>query len=161
MKQIPLTQGKFALVDDEDFEYLNQFKWCALKRPHTFYAVRNLPNGKGKQKLIGMHRVILKVTDGEIECDHIDWNGLNNQKSNLRLCTSAQNEKNKKPIEGRASKYKGVCWHKGAKKWYSQIIIKNKKTYLGCFIDEIEAAKAYDEMAKLHFGEFAYLNFKE
>ena len=55
MKQIPLTQGKFALVDDEDFEYLNQFKWCALKRPHTFYAVRNLPNGKGKQKLIGMH----------------------------------------------------------------------------------------------------------
>jgi len=77
------------------------------------------------------------------------------------LCTSAQNEKNKKPIEGRTSKYKGVCWHKAAKKWNSQIIIKNKKTYLGCFTDEIEAAKAYDKMAKLHFGEFAYLNFKE
>lgn len=155
MKQIPLTQGQFTLVDDEDFEYLNQFKWHALKAKNTYYATRKI-----KRKIIWMHREILKLTDIKIMADHKDGNGLNNQKSNIRPCDFYQNNKNQKPRKG-TSKYKGVSWRKSRNKWVIHITINGKQKHVGSFSNEIEAAKAYDEMAKLHYGEFAYLNFKQ
>jgi len=161
MKQIPLTQGLFALVDDEDFEYLNQFKWHAHKANRTFYALRNsLYKDNKKRHTIQMHRVILGLNNLEIKCDHIDGNGLNNQRYNLRPSTNAENCKNQKPKKGFSSKYKGVCWCNIKNKWRANIRINNKQKHIGYFDHEIEAAKAYDEMAKTHYKEFAYLNFK-
>lgn len=161
MKEITLTQGKVALVDDEDFEFLNKFKWHAYKSNNTFYALRNsyYVDDK-KRRTIQMHRIILGLKKLEVKCDHIDRNGLNNQKYNLRPSTNAENCKNQKPRNG-TSKYKGVCWCKKRNRWRANIRINDKQTYIGQFKDEIEAAKAYDKMAKLHFGEFAYLNFPD
>lgn len=161
MKQIPLTQGQFALVDDEDFEELNQFKWYALKTKNTYYACRNFKNIDENKRIMLMHRQILKLKDPKIEADHIDNNGLNNQKINLRECSSAQNKRNTKSHKDSFSKYKGVSWHKKDKRWRVRIIINSKCTHIGNFKDEIEAAKAYDEMARIHHGEFANLNFKD
>jgi hypothetical protein len=161
MKQIPLTQGKFALVDDEDFEFLNQFKWHAYKSRNTYYAGRKLRLGVNKRQIIIMHRQILGLEDPSIKGDHIDHNGLNNQRCNLRMATNAENCKNQKPKNGYSSKYKGVCWHKRDNKWNATIFAEGKKKHLGYFIDEIEAAKAYDSAAKIYFKEFACLNFKD
>lgn len=160
MKQIPLSQGLFALVDDEDFEYLNQFKWHARKSRDTFYASRNLKISKNNRKTIQMHRVILGTTDTKIQGDHIDGNGLNNQKSNLREATHEQNRRNTKSYKNGVSKYKGVSYRKDSKKWRSIINFNKKVIRLGYFSSEIEAAKAYDVKAKELFGEFAWLNFK-
>lgn len=160
MKQIPLTQGKFALVDDEDFEELNKHKWYAQKDGNTFYANRKVGIGQGKEKVDIMHRIILGVTDSKIKVDHIDHNGLNNQRQNLRIATSAQNAMNKKSSKNTSSKYKGVTYRR-LNKWEASIYLFKKYKYIGIFSTEIEAAKAYDEMAKLHFGEFACLNFKD
>ena len=158
MKKIPLTQGKFALVDDGDYEMLNQFKWFALKRPHTFYAARNIPGGK-RQKTIYMHTVIMQ-TPKDMEVDHRDGNGLINQRYNLRVCTRSQNSQNLLP-QGGTSKYKGVHWYKAGNRWQGHIRHNYKKIHLGYYTDEIEAARAYDEKAKELFGKFAHLNFPE
>jgi len=159
MKQIKLTQGKFTLVDDEDFEELNQFNWYANKKLNTFYAVRNEYN-KGKHKTLFMHRVVLRLTNSNIKCDHINHNGLDNQKSNLRTCTHSQNQRNSRNRIGTTSKYKGVHFCKQANKWRVFIMGNKKQIHIGYFKNEIEAAKKYDEFAILHFGEFANLNFK-
>ena len=106
VKEIILSQGKVTLVDDEDFEYLNQWNWAAQPRPNTFYACRNMKLNDGKYRFLQMHRVILNPKQ-EVFIDHIDGNGLNNQKSNLRLCTSRQNTQNKSNIN-KTSKYPGV-----------------------------------------------------
>lgn len=160
MKQIPLTQGQFALVDDEDFEYLNQFKWYADKRSHTYYANTHIYKNQ-KNTVVSMHRIILGLTDSKIQGDHKDKNGLNNQRYNLRVCTCAQNQRNKKAREGGSSKYIGVHWHKKGNKWQSRIKMDGNQISLGLFTDEIEAAKAYDKAAKFYHQEFASLNFKE
>jgi len=162
MKQIPLTQGKFALVDDEDFEYLNQFKWYAIKCDKTYYVCRKVYDKETKKgKNLLMHRFVLGLTDPKIQGDHIDWNGLNNQRYNLRICSCAQNQRNKKARKGGSSKYIGVHWHKGGNKWQSRIKMDGNHISLGLFTDEIEAAKAYDKAAKFYHGEFASLNFNE
>jgi len=119
----------------------------------TFYAVRADGNTK-----TSMHREIMNAPKG-LDVDHIDGNGLNNRKSNLRLCTHAENVHNSRPMRNGSSKYKGVCWHKTYKKWYSSIGKTGKRFYLGRFDNEIDAALAYDKKAKELFGEFAYLNF--
>ena len=93
--------------------------------------------------------------------DHIDGNGLNNRKSNLRICTKAQNVHNSRPRTNTSSKYKGVFWNKANKKWSATIHKGDKWTYIGGFDDEKEAARAYDRKAAEFFGEFAYLNFPE
>jgi hypothetical protein len=159
MKMIPLTQGKFALVDDEDFEYLNQFKWCADKIGIKWYCGRNIVIGTNK-KFIRMHRIILglEIGDGK-HTDHIDGNGLNNQRSNLRICTNAENRYNQKKKQG-SSIYKCVSWNKKTMKWISKITFKGKQIYLGSFNIEEDAAKAYDKKAMELFGEFARTNFK-
>lgn len=159
MKQIQLTQGKVALVDDEDFDYLNQFKWAAAKFPNNYYAVRYSSIG-GKQVSVYMHREILGVVDGGIFVDHQNHDGLDNQRVNLRTGTHQDNQRNKRSKAGSSSKYVGVCWHKKDKKWQAAIAIDGKQAHLGQFDSEVDAAVARDVAAKKHYGEFAKLNFK-
>lgn len=156
MKKIPLTQGKVALVDDEDYEYLNQWKWFAIKknnvRSEYWYASRKYPNRKGN---LGMHRVIMN-TPHNMQVDHIDHNGLNNQRYNLRICNNAENGKNRTSY-GR-SKYLGVSYNRGF--WKAGIRINNEWIYLGSYRLQSEAAFAYDIAAMKDHKEFANLNFK-
>jgi len=158
MKEIKLTQGKFALVDDDMFEELNQFKWYADKNKYTFYAKRNICIN-GKRTTSFMHRVILELMDKNTHCDHKDLNGLNNQKSNLRKCSNAENNRNQNPRTGCTSRFKGVCWNKKDRRWRVQIMVDGKINNLGNFKDELKAAITYDKAAKVHYGEFANVNF--
>lgn len=162
MKYIQLTQGQVAIVDDDDYEKLNKYKWYASKQFNTYYARRNesRKNNCGKQKTIRMHDEIMNISKGQL-VDHKDGNGLNNRKNNLRIATAAQNGANKGKFSKASSKYKGVFWDKGANKWGSGVCFKGKKFHLGLHKNEIDAAKAYDVKAKELFGEFAKLNFPD
>ncbi len=159
MKRIPLSKGMFALVDDEDYERLAKYYWCARKGRNTFYADRSVKLN-GKWTTISMHREIFGLPKNK-QIDHADHNGLNNQKYNLRICTPAQNQQNRLPYKGFSSRYKGVGWAKDDKKWRSYIYPNYKFVSLGYFDSEIEAANAYDAKAKELFGEFARLNNAE
>ena len=158
---IPLTQGKFAIVDDEDFELLNRWKWFARKSEKTFYATRNATaKDCVGRRTIRMHRVVLGLEpkDKRIS-DHRNHNGLDNRRENLRIATRLQNQQNRKSQKG-ISIYKGVHWDNINKKWRSQIQQNYKRFHLGEFETEIEAAKSYDVAARKLFGEFAKLNFE-
>ena len=171
MKLIPLTKGKFTQVDDEDYEYLMQFKWFYSKHPTSDrhgYAVRNVGTFNGKRLKIRMHRELMS-TPRHLVVDHIDGNGLNNQRCNLRNCTQKQNMKNRRPTVGCKSKYLGVSIHvikkqrldgsvKIKHKWCATIKGEDKQIWLGHHKTEIEAALAYNEAAKKYHGEFANLN---
>lgn len=158
MKLIPLTQGKFAQVDDEDYEWLNQFKWHIYEsKKNKFYAARNVwLNGKNKQ--ISLHRFIMN-SPVNFQIDHRDGDGLNNQKSNLRICNSQQNSMNRGSRIGASSKYKGVYFDAYSNKWRAEIKLNGVYIYRKIFDSEIEAAKQYDIWANELFGEFAGLNF--
>jgi len=162
MKTIELTQGKVALVDDEDFEWLSQWSWAVEKdaRSDTYYAARTGVKADGDrwQKRIKMHREIMNTPKGR-EVDHVDYDGINNQKYNLRNCTNQQNQGNQRPQKGRSSRFKGVSWNKLRQSWSAVIKRDYVRRFLGYFNCEIEAAKAYDEAAKTLHGDFAYLNF--
>lgn len=157
MKRIKLTQNKVALVSNEDYEFLSQWKWYTRKDSKTFYAVRNSPKINGKQKTIYMHRVIAKRM-GISNSDYKDQNGLNNQRCNLREATRSQNGANQKLRITNTSGYKGVCWSKLGKKWVARICINYKIISLGYFINIKDAARAYNKAALKYFGEFAVLN---
>lgn len=160
MKLIDISSPKhpntFTMVDDEDFESLNQWKWWLFKGA---YACRKAWNPKTKgSKNIRMHRQIMGLEIGAI-VDHIDGNGLNNQKSNLRPATGFQNSRNRKKIESKtSSKFKGVFFNKIAKRWAVQIGIDKKKVFGGYFTNETHAAAAYNALAVKYHGEFARLN---
>lgn len=154
-KTIPLTQGKFAIVDEEDYSFLMQWKWCYSKagKCGTYgYATRRLNKSK-----IKMHRVILNTPQG-MDVDHINHNELDNRRCNLRNCTRKENSHNRKSHVNNTSGYKGVSWNKKNKKWRADIGIENKKVYLSLFQNKIEAAEAYNKAAIKIFGEFALLN---
>jgi hypothetical protein len=160
MKQIKLTKNQVTFVDDEDYNFLMQWKWHAKPNMNNgYYAIRGFKNEKNTMSKIHMHRVIMNLTDPNLVVDHIDGNPLNNQKSNLRICTKDQNRHNRKASKSKKSKYLGVFWNKECNKWYSQIKDGKKIIYLGIHNTEEEAAMAYDEASKKKYGEYAYLNF--
>ncbi len=160
MKLISLTQNKVAFIDDEDFDRLSKFKWHAKEWHNTWCAARNIPRANGKQTLIRMHWEILRPPRG-MDTDHKDHNGLNNQKSNLRIATRAENMRNMQKRKGCTSQYKGVCWHRRSAKWRAYITVKGRQISLGHFDSEEEAAFAYDMKAHELFGEFALTNFRD
>jgi len=160
-RRIPLTQGKYAIVDPEDYERLSKHKWYVSKGSSTFYAARCIWDPVNKKKrTIKMHREILNPPH-PLVVDHINRNGLDNRKANLRPATKSQNTINKPCIKqkGAHSKYHGVTWQKSNKKWQAQIRAEGNPRVIGYFDGEIEAAKAYDRAAKLYHKEFAVLNF--
>lgn len=157
MKKIKLTQGKYAEVDDEDFEWLSQWKWYARNNKNTWYAVRNICKN-GKRKILYMHRVIMNCPKNK-QIDHINHNGLDNRKINLRICTQSKNVMNSRKQKNTSSRYKGVNYHFILNKWRSTIQINRKYKHLGYYKDEIISAKIYDYKAKELFGEYSYLNF--
>jgi len=164
VKTIPLTQGKVALVDDEDFEFLNQWKWCysgPRRNPNsTGYAFRGLWKN-GSMGRIYMHRIVIKTRPGSI-VDHVNRDGLDNRRRNLRIVTQSQNNLNSCKHLGSSSIYKGVHWSKRLGKWRVQISVEvsGPKVYIGAFENERHAAMAYDIWAHDIYGEFANLNFK-
>lgn len=162
MKTISLTKGKVALVDDEDFEYLNQHKWHYNSRG---YAARNVTPQNGKRTVLLMHRSILNTPPG-MDTDHIDLNRLNNQKCNLRVCNTSQNMMNRGKRHGvTSSKFKGVSIFRTARHKtgyylsYIQVNGKMIKKYFPLTPDgERQAALHYNKLAVKHFGKFARLN---
>lgn len=153
MKTITLTKGQTALIDDRDYPLVSQHKWQARPDKNTWYASTSI-NGR----TVLMHRFILNPLPG-FQVDHKDGDARNNRRSNLRLVTSQMNNWNRRPLKNRNTKYKGIDLKQG--KWRVQIHVDGKKIHGGYFLDEIEAAKAYDQKAFELFGKYAYLNFPE
>jgi len=152
MSEIPLTQGMVAIVDETDYGYLNQWKWHTHRVAKLCYAVRSTKYG-----LILMHRQILDASKGR-EVDHKDGEGLNNCRSNLRICNHQKNHFNLRNRINTSSIYKGVHWDKERCKWRATIKMGGKTKYLGRFKDENQAALAYNRAAHIYFGEYARLN---
>lgn len=152
-------KGYFTMVDDEDYEYLNQFNWHLQKDAKGYcYAIRHL---KGNNKTeIRMHRELMKLTDKKLFVDHINHNGLDNQKSNLRICTRSQNMANRRKHKKATSKYFGVGlgWYNEKRTWRARIRKDNKVMHIGWFKNELDAALAYNEAAIKYHGEFANIN---
>lgn len=153
MKQIKLTQNKYALIDDEDFSYINQFNWYYNKG----YAYRWNRLDSNKRIRISMHREIIDVPDN-YKTDHINGITLDNRKVNLRICTIGENNKNASLRKDNKSGYKGVCWIPKYQKFVAQIRVNKKLIRLGLFDDKIEAAKVYNNAALKYFKNFAKLN---
>uniref|UniRef100_A0A6M3M6X3 Putative homing endonuclease n=1 Tax=viral metagenome TaxID=1070528 RepID=A0A6M3M6X3_9ZZZZ len=162
MKEIPLTQGQVALVDDEDFEKVNQYKWCACwyHKPETFYAKRGLDKDDGTRTTQFMHRFILNTPRGK-QVDHRNHNGLDNTKGNIRVVTNSQNSLNARKRKGSSSQYKGV--HKQNQRWYARISHGNNSDcrydHIGMFYTELEAALAWDERARNDRSYYRLCNF--
>ena len=158
-KEIPLTQGFVAIVDDEDYEELMQWKWYANVGVGSPRATRMAPrDGEGRQKTILMHRQIMNAPDARV-VDHINHDTLDNRRStNLRVCTRAQNQANRIKRAPGTSQFKGVHWDTQRMRWRARLRINGREIRLGRFRDEKEAARAYNRAAKEHFKEFANLN---
>lgn len=150
---IPVKGGPLARVDAEDYDKVSRYRWCARHTLYTCYAIAD-----GRTPF--MHRLITNAPKGLV-VDHIDRDGMNNTKRNLRICTHAQNQHNVGPTPNRSSRYKGVSWHRASRRWRVSIFCGGRNLHLGYFKDEIAAAKAYDKKAKEQFGDYAYLNFPE
>lgn len=160
MREIVLTNKQIALVDDDDFEQLNQFRWHPVNRRSTAYAARNYWDSHKKQSVtVQMHSDIIETPAG-LKVDHKNGNGLDNRRDNLRLCTNSQNLCNRPATKHNTSGYKGVRLYRG--KTILASIRKDGKFYhLGTFPTFEDAARAYDAKAKELHGDFAHLNFPE
>lgn len=158
-RKIPLSQGKFAIVDPEDYYELSRYKWYAEKSGGTFYASRNRSSVREKSGgARRMHRYVMKA-ESNMYVDHINHKGLDNRKANLRPATRAQNSYNSRRLKKTVSGFRGVYPASNSRRWEARIFFKGKKIYLGSFEEVIETAKAYDEAAKKYHGQFAKLNF--
>lgn len=156
-KRVPLTQGKYAIVDEEDYPYVIRFRWIARQRGNSgvFEAAATIAEGVGT---VLLHRFILGDWP-EVEIDHIDGDPLNNRRSNLRFCTRAQNARNQLKRKNGSSDFKGVPWNKRNQKWQAHIRVDGRLKALGYFNDPVAAAKVCDKAARRYFGTFANLNF--
>ncbi len=155
MKTIKLTQDKVALIDNEDFKLINQYKWYACKCGNAYYTRRKVRDQRTEKiKTIYMHRFIMNVVNSNVE---VDGDTLDNRKRNLRTRTVSENRRNQKKTRGN-SKFKGVCWSNRDNKWYAYIKVNRQKIHLGVFNDESEAAKTYNIAAQQYFGKFSRLN---
>ena len=158
-KKIPLGDSDaFAIIDDEDFEKLGQYSWTLQINRHNTYCQASI-----NARVILMHRMVLGIEDPEVEVNHKNDDGLDNRRSNLRIATRLDASRRKikhKSYGGKptSSKFKGVCWNKRIGKWASTGTINGKHIHLGYFIDEEDAAKAYNEFAEENYRDFARLN---
>lgn len=170
--KITLSQGMFALIDAIDHEKISRFKWCAQRQAKGgFYAIAyeqtpelgRIKDGsrtRPARRRISMHRLILDAPTS-LQVDHVNGNGIDNRRKNIRLATSKENAANRRKSGGKSSsRFKGVTWHKHDKKWQATIQIDGHCVYLGQFKSERKAASAYDKAATEHFGAFAMTNFK-
>jgi hypothetical protein len=156
MKEIPLTNGQIALVDDGDYERVRRITWCASPAKYTTYA-RSTGTRETGGKSVKLHRFILNAPTG-MDVDHRDQNGLNCQRRNLRVCSRAQNSMNRR-TQNHSSDYKGVTLLRRWSKWRATIKVDGKKIHIGYFSNPKAAAQAYDAKARELFGEFARTNF--
>lgn len=154
MKEIKLTQGKVALVDDADFEMLSQYKWHVIKQPARGCYIASTYS-KIKRSAVQMHRLIMKTPKG-MDTDHINGDTLDNRRSNLRICTRSQNQMNKCRARNNTSGFKGVS--RSGKKWMAYIKINRKLKHLGVFKDKLEAHQAYIAACKKYHGEYSFQN---
>lgn len=152
-KWIELTKGKRTLVDDEDYAWAKEYSWHL----HGKAAARAWRISKTKVGHLKLHREILRAGPGQL-VDHINGDSLDNRRSNLRLATPGQNMYNRRKLKKGISKYKGVYRFQKTGKWYSQIFVNRVRYYLGQFLTEETAAKAYNRAAKKYFGTYANLN---
>lgn len=149
MREVELTKGRVAIVDDEDFALVSRYSWHF--NSYGYAGARE----RGTQRSLLMHRVIMNAPPG-VDVDHINHDGLDNRRLNLRLCTRSQNNANMRPP--RPGQFKGV-WKRRGERYQARIQVTGKDTVLGTFGSAEEAARAYDAAAREGFGEFAYLNF--
>ncbi len=161
-RTIPLTYGFIAIVDDEDYDRVNRYKWYVMNRNssthRTLYAARGYSDEKSRKRIIYMHRYVNNTPAGG-HTDHINGNGLDNRKANLRTCTRAENHQNSRKCRtATSSVYKGVNKHTRSGRWAAQIKIGRIQTWIGYFPSEEDAGHAYNAAAIKHFGEFACLN---
>ena len=162
MKEIKLTRGQVAIVDDDDFERINALRWYAEwhSDTKTFYATRTLPrDNNGRRAQLYMHRAIL-CAESHMQVDHVNHDTLDNRKENLRICTGSQNQANKRKQSNNTSGFKGVSWDKRRCKWLAQISVNTKHRNLGRYSDIADAILAYDRAAAEANGEFAVTNKK-
>lgn len=150
MKKIKLTRGRFALVDNEDFGWLSDFRWYFKIHHHSQGYAARTDVVTGTRILISMHRLIMKVTDSKVQIDHRNGNKLDNRRSNLRICNGSENNANK-PSRSKSG-YKGVSL--SGNKWRANI----DSDHIGSFNTKEAAAIAYNKAAAKRFGEFAFLN---
>ena len=148
--------GLYAIVDAEDFDRVSELRWHATRggRDNKYYARAYTPTGR-----VYLHRYILGVFGRGVDVDHVNRNGLDCSRKNLRACTRSQNNKNRHRISDVTSRYRGVCFNSVCRKWQAQIASGGRNRYLGIFTDEREAATAWDRAATVLHGEFACLNF--
>jgi len=156
-KKILLTQGKFAIVDAEDYAQLNRHKWHVLKKGCTYYVGRMI-SCNGRQITRYMHQDIIFTPKG-MQINYINHNGLDNRKANLCIRTHQQRNFARRPMANKMSGFKGICWNSYHHKWQARITCDYKRHFLGYFDDEIKAADIYDAKAIELFGDSCYLNF--
>jgi hypothetical protein len=156
MKTITISRGYTVVVDDVDFEWLNQWRWTVRAARQTFYA-RRKQREDGRQIDVRMHRLIMGVTDPAIQVDHEDGNGLNNQRSNLRIATHGQNQQNRGVQSNNQLGVKGVYVVRKTGRYAARIGVDGRYIGLGSYLTVEEAARAYEEAALQYHGEFAHV----
>jgi hypothetical protein len=157
-RKIPLGEGRFTIVEPRDFYWLNNFNWTITGNDEHIYAVRNVIKSGAKTTAVRLHREIMNSPKGLL-VDHRNGDTLDNRRTNLRVATHSQNCFNCRKRKNTSSRFIGVSFNKHKIMWAAYISFHRKRIWLGHFKTEIEAAKAHDEAAKKHHGEFARLNF--